>query len=324
MAITTRFEINKEKTMLTFETTKEKLESLNGTNLESNTAKYNNILIEERETTDYIDMDKIKEDFNGKEFEYTFFSIKYDYYLLDDNDPKEIKQLLILYENNDNIYIIIDKNTGAKTLLRLFLDFTKDNQLIQKSHKVSSNLIIWLIYKIYNKQIEFNINTETLTLSAIMAFKGDTNDDLNTIEATGDSLMNILSTLSFLLESNSLSQISLRLEYTNHKKIEIKLDTNNSLGIAYNNYQGAFKKEPYKDISEVHKESLVYLFIYTEVFPRIKQWYLEDQEDQEDEDIPRRKWDEFEHREFLKVVAKDLTEKIDSKVSNLDTIISQA
>lgn len=336
MANTTRFEINREKTDHTFESVKDHLLSLNGQALESRSAQFNNIFIEETKNSDEVEVDEVqlKEDFNGKEFSYNFFSIKYDYSLLGDSESKVTDQLIILYEHDDNIYIIIDKNTGASALLRLFLGFTKDNLLTKKSHNVSSNLIIWLIYKIYKTQNEFRINTEILTLSAVIGFKGDTNDQLNTITATGDSLMNILSTLSFLLESNSLSQISLRLEYTNHKTIEIKLDTNDSLGISYSNYQGAFKKEPYKDISEAHQESLVYLFVYTEIFPIIKQWYMEDQEEQKgledledledlEEVISRNKWDEIEHRKFLEEVAKDLTEKINFKVSNLKDIISQ-
>lgn len=323
MANTTRFEINKEKTEFTFETAQEYLSNLNGSNLESRSAEYSNISIEETKDSNDIDETRLKEDFNGKEIRYNFFSITYDYCLLNDDEPREIKHLIVLYEQNDNIYIIIDKYSGAKTLLRLLLGFTGDNLLIQKSHSVSSNLIIWLIYKVYNKQNEFDLNTEKLTLSTVIGFKGDTNDLLNTITATGDSLMNILSTLSFLLESNSLSQISLRVKYTNHNKIEIKLDTNDSLGISYHNYQGAFKKEPYKDISEKHQESLVYLFVYTEIFPIIKQWYMEDQEDQEDQDMSRSKWDEIEHRKFLEEVAEDLTEKIDLKVSNLQNIISR-
>ena len=329
MANTTRWEINKEKTGFTFESVAQKITGLSSKTLRSSTATYKDFYIEKNNGEDLKDKN-LEEEFNGKKIIYNFFSIKFNRYLLGEVEATETKQLIILYEDNNKIYIIIDKNTGSKAFIRLILGFNEGKQVLQVSqvsNGVSSNLIIWLLYKVYSKEITFDLNTKNLNLDTIIGFKGKTDDKLNTITAIGDSLMNILSTLSFLLESNSLNQISLRLEYTNHRNIEIKLATNDTLGVSLESYKGAFKKDSYKDLSLLHKEALVFLLVYIEVFPIIKQWYSESIEDNEEIDSEqvqsKAKWGKIEHRNFLEQVAKDLTDKVDDKVAGLDKKISK-
>ncbi|ALJ22869.1 hypothetical protein AO203_02195 [Lactobacillus gallinarum] len=52
----------------------------------------------------------------------------------------------------------------------------------------------------------FTFNDKRLEIDSIIGFKGNTEDSLNKVSATGDGIMNILSTLSFLLESSSLNK----------------------------------------------------------------------------------------------------------------------
>ena len=57
---------------------------------------------------------------------------------------------------------------------------------------------------------------QTLTINAIKGFQGDSDDLLTKVSANGESVMNIISTLSFLLESRCLNQIKIDLECPYH------------------------------------------------------------------------------------------------------------
>ncbi|MPM64667.1 hypothetical protein SDC9_111555 [bioreactor metagenome] len=292
--------------------------------LKSSNAEYKNFQVE----TNGSENETLEESFNGKKIGYKFFTIIFDRYLNGETEVTQIKQLIILYEDNKKLYLIIDKNTGAKTFLRLVLGFTENKKLEQVSNNVGSNFIIWLLYKVYNKEVVFELDNKKLILNTIIGFKGDTDDKLSTITASGDSLINILSTLSFLLESNLLNQISLRIEYADHKNVELKIDINDTLGVSIEKYRGTFKKDKYKGYSQLQQETLIYLLIYIEVFPIIKLWYsesLEDKEEIEDteSDVGTKvKWNKLEHIKFLEQVARDLTDKVNDKVSILNTRIS--
>lgn len=276
------------------------------------------------------------ETFNDREIKYQLIQITFDKHTGSVLERAEIKQKILIYEDDNKLYIIIDKNTGAKTFLRLLLGFKVVNGIDEEKKQlpngavaqlpnvITSDLIVWLIYKVYSEDYVYEVNDQILTLDTIIAFKGDTEDKLSKVEAAGDSLMNILSTLSFLLEANSLNQITVRLTYGEHKKIEIMINVNDTLSVeTKQGYKGKFEKDGYADISDGERYSLVTLLTYIEVLPLIKGWYdesiddqIEESESSEDE-VNRIVWGQVEHKNFLNKVAEDLTNKVKEKISTL-------
>ncbi|NRN73622.1 hypothetical protein IMAU80627_02182 [Lactobacillus helveticus] len=124
----------------------------------------------------------------------------------------------------------------------------------------------------------FTFNDKRLEIDSIIGFKGNTEDSLNKVSATGDGIMNILSTLSFLLEFSSLKQVKIRLEYDVHQNLELKIDTNNTIEISIDKYLGSYSNDedfPNYSPTDGHLIFLQYLLVYCELLPIIRQWFEE-------------------------------------------------
>lgn len=139
-----------------------------------------------------------------------------------------------------------------------------------------------------------------LKLDAIKGFKGDTDDLQTKVTATGESVMNIISTLSFLLESNNLNQVKVDLNYSKHSNITLTLQKD-TVCIDPNSYCGIFETD------ETSEETIskLYLMVYLEILAQLRQEYYND--------IDNEDWNTNVHSNFLQQVGKKLSEKIDEK-----------
>ena len=100
------------------------------------------------------------------------------------------------------------------------LFYTGKGEVIKSSLPFTADKFVWMISKIYSGENVLEGGSEfleNLTISTIRGFKGDTEDSLTTISAEGESVMNIISTLSFLIESKNLNQINIDFAYRTHK-----------------------------------------------------------------------------------------------------------
>ncbi|EKY28115.1 hypothetical protein HMPREF0216_00957 [Clostridium celatum DSM 1785] len=169
-------------------------------------------------------------------------------------------------------------------------------------------IFVWLISKVYTGENIIETESEMLgniSLDTIKGFKGDTEDLLNKVSATGESVINIISTLSFLLESKNLNQIKLDLEYRNHENIELVLTNNGTVTTALERYQGE-----YEEFDEEELLAKLYLLIYIEILPLLVQAYKTD--------IDNDNWNSQKNIEFLKMVAADLSQKVETRIDMLE------
>ena len=111
-----------------------------------------------------------------------------------------------------------------------------------------------------------------LSLESIKGFRGDTEDSLTKVSASGETVMNIISTLSFLLESKRLYQIKINLGYGCHDNIELQLINNGAVVTEIKEYQGEF----------VLSSEVISLDIYrncpyfnTSIYGRYRKWKLD-------------------------------------------------
>lgn len=309
MSNTTRWKITTEDN---FEKIIDKIEGKDGESFEVGSQNYNNIKVKKGVTT--YKTEKIFD----REIKYNFFNIEFN--KEQNGDLVTIKHLLGVYEDKDSVFIIINKNTGAKKLLRDFLGYIGKNEIEQYLNNISSDFIIWLLSRVYQKDNTYESNDKSLNLNSIIGFKGNTLDELSTLSATGDTVMNILSTLSFLLETNSLKQIKIRIQYTDdHDNIEIKIDTNNTLDVSVKFYLGQYySSTEYQAYSDDHREILLNILVYCEIIPILKQWYADQTSDEEE--YENAVWNEERHKDFLGQVAEDLTKQINDKINLLKDI----
>ena len=267
--------------------------------------------------TEKVFPENLKYKFNNKEIEFNYISFSYDTVTPDDGQPIEDRTtthrgFIILYWNGESVSYIINQKTYALTILRKLLGYTGKNEIVQDQKYITSDFFLWLICKVYNLENVFERddeqkNTKNITVETIRGIKGETDDLLTKVSANGESVMNIISTLSFLLESRKFNQICVDIKYMDHSHIELTLDTKGTINTSVENYCGEF------DTDNERKEEVIsklYLLIYLEVFPFIYQTYLLEKDDL--------LWNKDANIEFLTKVTNDLSTRVKEKIEILN------
>lgn len=252
------------------------------------------------------EFDKNKEiELGGQTIKYNYISYSYSqYYTKDLKDQSKVFKsgFIIVYSNGETIYYIVDQKSYAQKLLRKLLSYNGKNEIEKSTYSFGTDFFIWLIYRVYNSNynIEISPDDKKLKLDAIKGFKGDTDDLQTKVTATGESVMNIISTLSFLLESNNLNQVKVDLNYSKHSNITLTLQKD-TVCIDPNSYCGIFETD------ETSEETIskLYLMVYLEILAQLRQEYYND--------IDNEYWNTNVHSDVLQQVGKKLSEKIDEK-----------
>lgn len=146
---------------------------------------------------------------------------------------------------------------------------------------------------------------QELRIDSIKGFKGDTDDLQTKVSASGESVMNIISTLSFLLESSNMNQVKLDMNFTGHPNISLLLQKG-TVNVYLSDYIGIYEQEE----MEEQKIAKLYLTIYLEILPILVQEY--------NTDIGNDLWNQEVYIDFMRNVAETLTEKIQAKIVSLD------
>ncbi|HDP4299352.1 TPA: hypothetical protein P6O88_002913, partial [Staphylococcus aureus] len=183
---------------------------------------------------------------------------------------------VLVYFMNSSVKYIINKNTDSQYFLRRFLKYTGQNEITKINLNFNDDLLLWIVYKIYKEISDFIITTNTqseehLTFDNIKGFKGDTPDN-NKVSSHGNTVLNLISTLSFVLEKGKLGQIILCLSYTNHENIELRLSGSDLVGIDFKRYDGIYEHE---ECEELFKAKLL-LLVYLKIIPNINSFYQSD------------------------------------------------
>lgn len=246
---------------------------------------------------------------NGQDITFNVIKYSFDQATLTDAEERIVKKdgFIIAYFNGISVNYIINQNSIALKLLRKLLSYTGRNELEKNSYTFSNNFFVWLINRVYNSNnvIESNNNNlQDLSLDYIKGFKGDTEDSQTTVTANGEAVMNIISTLSFLLESKRLDQIKLNLSYANHETINVILK-NGVITSDLMSYQGCFENDENNLLT-----AKLYLLIYIEILTILEQEFLSD--------IENGLWNREEYINFMNSVATNLTEKVQAKITSLN------
>lgn len=253
-----------------------------------------------------------KDIFNGKNVEYNVFTFSVTQIpigvKIDDDSVATKNGFLIVYEISGKVRYIINKNSGAQVLIRKMLFYTGKREIVKSKLPFTADKFVWLISKVYNGENILEGGSDllaNLTINTIRGFKGDTEDSLTTISAEGESVMNIISTLSFLIESKNLNRINIDLAYKNHTNIGVTLNNRSTIFVQENRYIG----ELLQGSTEYERISKIILILYIEILPIIIQNYQNDV----DSDL----WNQEKCIEFLQQVANDLSSKVESRINEL-------
>lgn len=250
--------------------------------------------------------------FNGKTIKYNLYTFSVDQIPVgverDDDSVTKKTGFIIPYEINGKVRYIIDRNSGALTLIRKMLFYTGKGEVVKNNLPFTADKFVWLISKVYNAENVLEGGSDyldNLSINAIRGFKGDTEDSLTTISAEGESVMNIISTLSFLIESKNLNQINMDLEYRTHTNIGVTLNNRNTVFLSDERYTG----ELLQNCTHYELVAKIILLLYTEIIPIIIQNYQND--------VESNLWNQGKCIEFLQQVAADLEVKVSNRIEDL-------
>ena len=249
--------------------------------------------------------------FNGRQITYNYYSFSVDQIPggsepMDDGTYTK-SGFVIPYFSSGRVRYIISRNTYAQTFLRKMLFFFGKGEVVSNAVEFSGDMFVWLISKVYSGETVFSNESDFLDdlgVDSIKGFKGNTEDLLAKVTVTGESVMNILSALSFLIESRNLNQITIDLSYRRHLNMEILLNNRNTIGFNEDSYIGELNQKPREEVI-----ATCLILLYTEILPIIIQKYQSD--------IDENLWGQGKCVEFLKRVAADLNDQINTRINDL-------
>lgn len=244
----------------------------------------------------------------GNKIEYNMIRFSYNRITTYNDEVNDIPQngFVIVYLNNQTINYIIDKNSDAKSVLRILLSYTGKNEIDDNKLHFENDFFFWLINRVYYANNTIEIAEENnFELQSIKGFSGDTEDSQTKVSASGESVMNIINTLSFFLESRKLKQIKLDLSYKTHEKIGLVLK-DGTLEEDFKSYLGSYENDQTDE--QIAK---MYLMAYVEIVPILIQEYTTD--------IENELWNKQRYIAFMNDVADTLKEKIEKKTQAINT-----
>ena len=250
---------------------------------------------------------------NGEEISYSAVHYSYDAVTagdVPDEDRILAKNgLIVIYRSKGKTYYIVDQNSTAQKLLRKILGYTGKSEIQKSNFDFPGDFFVWLVSRVYNSDCEI-ANTATdeekvLELEEIKGIRGNTEDLQTIISASGESVMNVISTLSFLLESRKLNQVILNLRYSEHENICVKIQ---NATVEYQRpYKGVFEEDPQNDPDQFSAK--LYLLLYLEILPLLEQEYRSN--------LDTEAWGPSAYRTFLQELKDNIIQKIEEKINSV-------
>ena len=218
-----------------------------------------------------------------------------------DEQTSIIRGMIIVYTDGIGVQYIINRNSDALKLLRKLLGYTGKNEVVENKLTFSDDIFMWFVKTVFTKDNEFvftdsHQNEQTLSINSIIGVRGETKDE-NRLSAHGDTVLKLISTLSFILESNLLKQIILRTEYIGHENIELRLNDKGVISVDTDSYSGN-----YEDLDGNQKKAQLLLLVYLDVLPKLNQKYLSEKDDNN--------WNFNKKNNFFELIQNELFERL--------------
>lgn len=210
---------------------------------------------------------------------------------------------VIVYSDGVKTQYITNRSGGSNTLtiLRKLNNYGGRLEVTHQPLTISEDTFTWLIFKVLNSAGNSLEDESRLVIEKIIGFKGATNDRLAEVKGTGNRIMNILSTLAFLFENETVSYVKPRVIY-NNDTIEFSMDLNGTIDIDLETYVGDYMMDPSRE-----RESKIILKTFLEVIPKLLTAYHNDNANED--------WSPERKREFFTQIGATIQEKIDEKIN---------
>ncbi|WP_242439341.1 hypothetical protein [Staphylococcus delphini] len=180
----------------------------------------------------------------------------------------------------------------ALSILRKINNSDKHKIIEAKSFEFDSDVFLWLISKFKNdNKID---ELEELVLKRVTGFKGSGND-----------VMNLFSTLSFIIEMESLKEILVQFQHSRNI-YEIRFfESNSQIDVKIENYVG-----DYILLSEEIRYAVILMHCFIEVIPTVINAYQTD--------IENKDWGDDKKNDFSNQILKAVKHNIDKVEKTLN------
>lgn len=213
---------------------------------------------------------------------------------------------VIIYSEDNKIFYIINKSgESAKTALRFLSNQEHNKTVTYKTEDIPSDMFFWLIKKLRSNQNMLAEN-EDLKITRILGYRGSGYGDPKQakINGSGNDVINLISTLTFLLESKKLSSLTTRMEQSKNT-YEIVFNTNGTVDVDLKNYTGDYLLE-----DERIRDPKVILQTMLSILPLVMEKYKEDSEE--------KKWTKEVRVSFSDELVNYITEEVKKLNTKLD------
>lgn len=209
---------------------------------------------------------------------------------------------VIIFTDGITTKYIINKSYSKSTLtiLRKINNYVGQLEIIDEAFEIAPDFFFWVVSKVIDSPgVELG-DDQNMKIKLVTGFKGETDDKLAEIRGTGDRILNLISTLTFLLETENLSRIEMLL---NHQKSTygIKLGVNSYVEIEFEKYTGPYIFDP-----EAIQTSNIVLTIFLIVIPDLFAIY--------DQEIESGNWNDEKKTEFLNRIGNSIQTRIKEKL----------
>ena len=155
------------------------------------------------------------------EFSYNYIKYAYDVLITSqETNPISVERLrtvsgtIILYSDGNRTQYLVDRARGGTALriLRVISNAEKNKIIAAQPFDFSEDFFIWLIAKFMNDDKVID-EEESIVISRIIGFKGEGSQKQAVLSGSGNEVMNLLSSLSFLIEMDVMTEIEVRIEH---------------------------------------------------------------------------------------------------------------
>ncbi len=164
---------------------------------------------------------------------------------------------------------------------------------------------MWMLYKFLDKPGQALDESEEIIIERIVGFRGQTDDQLAVMTGDGNKIMNLISSLLFLFENESVSQLKTTIRWKNEERnecLDLYLSSNNTIDTDIDKYTGQYL---FKDGETRTANAL--LMISLQIIPKMMAMYTTEKEDGS--------WSEKVKKEFfVKMVGEKILTKLKEKL----------
>ena len=186
---------------------------------------------------------------------------------------------IVIYSDENRTQYISDRGRGqrAKRTLRLITGAPEDKQIEEAPFFIiPDDFFDWLIFRFMTDKKILD-EDENLILNQISGFKGQGLEKQATLSGNGNEIMNLFSSMAFLLESDELTEIEINLTKSGETYVIRFYSKNSQIDTNFSQYTGI---EMF-NIDEKDRHARILLNIFIDIISSVEIAFNNDIEDDE-------------------------------------------